>query len=156
VIWFLGDVGQGRDPTITGGVEDPFGCAYDRRCASWRGGVSEDEFRSSGGAVVSRVLTADTHAGPSVYADRGLAQDRPNDETLDPALSATWIEVSATWYEHIDNRTIVSSSGQTERWRVDLVRENGTCRLCGFTPIGPTSTTTSADSAHLHIAGRRG
>lgn len=26
--WFLSDVQQGRDPSIQGGVTDPFGCAY--------------------------------------------------------------------------------------------------------------------------------
>ena len=137
VIWFLGDVQQGRDPTITGGVDDPFQCAYDSLCTAQRNRISEDEFRRSEGAAVSDLLTADSWAGPSVYVDRGLAQERPDMDTLDPELDETWVEIEATRYEHIDDRTIVTGSGESEHWRVDLVREDGGWRVCEFAPVTP-------------------
>lgn len=136
VIWFLGDVQQGRDPTITGGVDDPFQCAYDQLCNAQRNAVTAEEFRSSEGAATSNLLTTDSHAGPSAYVDRGLAQERPDEDTLDPALGTTWVEVEATRYEHIDDRTIVTGSGESEHWRVDLVREDGAWRACEFTLLG--------------------
>jgi hypothetical protein len=135
VIWFLGDVQQGRDPDIQGGVDDPLGCAYDQLCEVQRDAVTEDDFRRSVGEAVSPLLTADSHAGPSVYVDRGLAEERPDLDTLEPELSATWVEVEATWYEHIDGDTIVSDSGREEHWRVDLVREGGSWRVCEFTQL---------------------
>jgi hypothetical protein len=135
VIWFLGDVQQGRDPAIMGGVDDPFGCAYASLCDARRREVSEDRFRSTKGAVVSGLLTADTWEGSSVYVDLGLVDERPDGATLDPGLSATWVEIQATRFEHLDAQTILSGSGVTEKWRVDLVREHGGWRLCHFTPV---------------------
>lgn len=135
VIWFLGDVQQGRDPSIQGGVDDPFGCAYDQLCDAQRDATTEAAFRTSEGEAVSPLLTADSHAGSSVYVDRGLAEERPDLETLDPDLTTTWVEVEATWYEHVDDDTIVSGSGRVEHWRVELVREGGDWRVCEFTPL---------------------
>ncbi len=116
VIWFLGDVQQGRDPLIEGGVDDPWGCAYRTLCSEQREAVSEESFEESQGEAVSALLTADTHAGPSVYVDRGLREEYPKE---DPPAEVTeaWMEVEATWYEHIDDRTIVSDSGRSEVWR---------------------------------------
>jgi hypothetical protein len=144
VIYFLGDVQQGRleqevrqgrDVTLTGGVDDPFQCAYDRLCEDQRDDVSEDEFRSTKGAVVSDLLTADSHAGPSVYVDRGLAQERAESETLDPELKATWVEIEATRSRDPGEPTTISEARDEEQWRVDLVREDGSWRACGFTLI---------------------
>ena len=135
VIWFLGDVQHGRDPTIEGGVDDPFGCAYEQMCAPRRNEVSEAEFRRTEGEAVSELLSADSHAGPSVYVDRGLSQSHPALESLASEVTESWVEVKATWYEHIADRTIVSGSGREEHWRVDLVREDGAWRVCEFTPI---------------------
>lgn len=135
VSWFLGDVVQGRDPNIQGGVDDPFGCAYAQLCAEIRGRVSEAEFRASRAEAVSSVLSADTWAGartgPYEYTT-GVDEERPDMETIDSEVTATWKDVEFTWYEHIDDRTIVSGSGQTVRWRLDLVREDGSWRVCGF------------------------
>lgn len=144
VIYFLGDVQQGRleeevrqgrDLTLAGGVDDPFQCAYDRLCQDQRDDVGEDEFRHTEGAVVSDLLTADSHAGPSVYVDRGLAQERPEDETLDPELKATWVEIEAIRSRDPGEPAAVSEARDEEHWRVDLVREDGSWRACGFTLI---------------------
>lgn len=128
-------VGQGQDPLITGGADDPFGCAYNLLCDDQQQRVSEEEFRSTFGAAISRLLTADTTAGPSVYVDRGLDRQHSSSETKDRDVMSTWIDVEATWFEHIDERTIVIGSGVEEHWRVDLVREDGDWQLCEFTPI---------------------
>ena len=130
VIWFLGDVQQGRDSTIEGGVDDPFGCAYAQLCQARRDQMTEAEFRETGGEALSTLLTADSHAGPSAYVDRGLSAEHPGRASLDPRLAATWVQVEAVRYERIDDRTIVSGSGIEERWRVDLVREDGRWRVC--------------------------
>jgi hypothetical protein len=135
VIWFLGDVQQGRDPNIQGGVDDPWGCAYRALCDAQQEVVSLEEFQASRGEAVSELLTADTHAGPSVYVDRGLREEYPGEEPPSEATEA-WTEIEATWYERIDDRTIVSDSGRSEVWRVDLVREDGEWRVCDFAP-GP-------------------
>jgi len=133
VIWFLGDVQQGRDPTIAGGVDDPFGCAYTQLCQARQDEITEAEFRASKGEVLSSLLTADTHAGSSPYVDRGVSEQHPALETLDEDLTRTWVEILATWYDHIDDRTIVSDSEREERWRINLVREDGQWRICNFT-----------------------
>ncbi len=133
--WFLGDVQQGRDPMIQGGVDDPFGCAYAQLCSAVRREVSEEQFRQTRAEAVSSVLSADSWAGartgPYEYAT-GVDEERPDMETLDPDVVSTWKDGEFTWYEHIDDRTIVSDSGQMERWRIDLVREDGEWRVCGF------------------------
>lgn len=81
------------------------------------------------------MLSADTWAGartgPYEYTP-GVDEERPDIETLDTVVASTWKDVEFTWYEHIDDRTIVTGSDVTERWRVDLVREEGAWRVCGF------------------------
>jgi hypothetical protein len=134
VSWFLGDVVQGRDPTIQGGVDDPFGCAYMQLCAEIRVRISEDEFRASRAEAVSSVLSANTWAGARTgyRYTTGVDEQRPDLETLDSDVTATWKDVDFTWYEHFDDRTIASGSGVSVRWRLELVREDGSWRVCGF------------------------
>jgi hypothetical protein len=132
MITFLGDVQDARDPMIMGGPSDPWQCAYDVLCDRQRDRVSAQQLRDSRGEALSPLLSADTHAGPSAYVDRGLRSQHtyPWDD-----VESTWIEVEAAWYERIDARTVVTDSRREEHWRVDLVRESGDWRVCGFAPV---------------------
>jgi hypothetical protein len=56
---------------------------------------------------------------------------------LDPALAVTWEEVDLVKYTHVDDRTIVNGSDRHEKWRIDLVREHGAWRVCGFEKLSP-------------------
>lgn len=124
------------DDVLQNGLDDPLGCAYEQICEEQRSVITRDEFVRTVGAAVSEMLTADSFAGPSVYTDRGLDAEHEGQATLDPDLESTWVDVLVTRYERVDERTVVSGSGKDERWRVELVREEGDWRLCGFAPIG--------------------
>ena len=63
VQYSLGDVQQGRDPRITGGVADPFGSAYAQLCSALKRTTSEAQFRHSRASAISSVLTADSEQG---------------------------------------------------------------------------------------------
>jgi hypothetical protein len=80
---------------------------------------------------VSDLLTADTHAGRSVYVDRGLDEEYPDGEPP-PVAETAWTEVEAQWFEHLDERTVSAEPVRVEIWRVDLVREEDEWRVCEF------------------------
>ena len=137
VAWFLGDVQQGRQPMIQGGVEDPFGCAYAQLCGDIKSRVGEKDFRTSKGELVSPVLSADTWRGARSPGEEyeyrvGVDEERPDIDTLDPALEATWKDGEFTWFEQFDDDSTVTGSRRTERWRIGLVREMGSWRVCTF------------------------
>ena len=137
VAWFLSDVQQGRQPMIQGGVEDPFGCAYAQMCGDIKSRVSEKDFRTSKGELVSPVLSADTWRGARSPVEEyeysvGVDEERPDIDTLDPAVEATWKDVEFTWFEQLDDDSTVTGSRRTERWRIGLVREMGSWRVCTF------------------------
>lgn len=137
VVWFFGDVQQGRNPWTTGGVDDPFGCAYSSLCNSLRRDVSESEFRESQGEAVSQALSADSYSGSrSDTGEYRLGVDVQHDgmDTLDGEISSSWSNADLSWSEHIDDRTIVEGSTRTETWRIDLVSEEGDWKVCDFVP----------------------
>lgn len=137
MVAFFGDVQQGRNSWISGGVQDPFGCAYRSLCDSFQQQVTESEFRQSEGEAVSKALSADSYSGTrsSSGAYRvGVDVQHDDTDTLEPELSSTWTMADLSWAEHIDERTIVEGSTRTETWRVELLREEGEWRICGFEP----------------------
>jgi hypothetical protein len=134
-MWFLGDVDQGRDPSIGGGIDDPYGCAYEQLCSEMRGQVSEEAFRATGGEAVSVALSSDggmlARSGTLDEKVPGVDEERSDVDTLDESVVATWKDFEFSWVEHIDEHIVVGPE-RTERWRVDLVREGGDWRVCGF------------------------
>ncbi|MFV0316164.1 MAG: hypothetical protein ACK5O2_04275 [Microthrixaceae bacterium] len=136
-MWLFGDVQQGRNSWISGGGDDPFGCAYSSLCDNLQRDVSESEFRQSKGEAVSEALSADSYSGSrSDSGDYRIGVDVQHDdiETLDSELSATWRNADLSWSERIDERTIVEGSTKTETWRIDLIRQRGEWKVCGFVP----------------------
>jgi hypothetical protein len=59
-------------------------------------------------------------------------EERPDIDTLDPAVEATWSDVEFTWFEQFDDDSTATGSRRTERWRIGLVREMGSWRVCAF------------------------
>lgn len=127
-IRFLGLVQEAGIPDSVAGerLDDPLGCAYLMLCERVRNTVSESEFRQTRGTAVSEVLAADSVQGPSVYQpDLDLQEVRVSEDL------AT-IDFEASFFEHIDEVTVVTDSEVIERWQTELVREDGQWKVCGF------------------------
>ena len=144
VVYFLGDVRQGRDPSIEGGVEDPFGSAYSQLCGRLKRRVSEAEFRDSKGARVSDALTADTGAVArhgnlegTPHERIGVDAERESLETLSPSVRSTWVNVDLKWYQHNPDGSVGLDDPREETWRVELVKHGTRWEVCGFTPASP-------------------
>jgi len=128
--YFLGDVQQGRDPAIAGGVDDPFGCAYDQLCQVIRDEVPEQRFRSSRGEAVSSALSATTESGArhGDFEQVGVDAQYDDMKTLDPTISTAWENVDFSWSD--------AGGPRKETWRLDFVRDRADWRVCGFTKVG--------------------
>lgn len=135
-VYFFSDVHEARTATISNPVADPLGCAYRQLCGAMRASVTEDAFRSTRGEALSALLTADSYSGArsdSGRYDVGVDVERPDEDTLDPAVTTTWTDGHFTWDAQPDEHTAGTVEPHTERWRIDLVREGGGWKVCGFT-----------------------
>ena len=112
-------------------MDDPFACAYAQLCREIRDRVTEAEFRKTRGEAVSEALSADSFsaARSETGAYRvGVDEERPDEETLERDVLSTWNDAELIWNERVDNR----ETYRKERWRIDVVREVGAWRVCGF------------------------
>jgi len=133
--YFFGSVHEGRNSTTSNPVDDPFACAYRQLCLALRAEVSEAEFRDSRGEALSPLLSSDSYSGARAGADYpevGLDQQHGDMDTLDPDVSSTWSDANFTW--SVDTGT--TELPRVERWRIDLEREEGAWRVCGFVQRG--------------------
>lgn len=125
--YFLGDVQQASLDQVTGGEDDPLGCAYDQLCRAVRDRVPEELFRATKGVAVSSVLDATSESGArhGDFALVGVDAQYDDVKTLDPSITTAWGNIDFKWYR--------SGSTRTETWRLDFIREDGSWRVCGFT-----------------------
>lgn len=141
VVYFFGDVQQGHNlddvaagtgVPIGNAVEDPWKAAYFQLCPEIRERVSLEAFRASRGADVSDALSATSYMGTR-HGDRyvvGVDVQHDSLTTLDQDISTTWTKADLTWA--IRDGSAYLGTAREETWRIDLVRERGQWRVCGF------------------------
>ena len=123
-----------RPCLIVGGADDGWVSVHGQLCPALRDRFSVDDLRRTGGRIVSEALTADGYSGArhgDVYVT-GVDEERPDVETIDPSVTATWVRADLAWSRR-ENGAFVDSTKQA--WRIDLVKERRSWRVCGFTRL---------------------
>jgi hypothetical protein len=128
----IDDVAAGTGVPIRNAVEDPWRAAYFQLCPQIRQQVSLEAFGASRGANVSDALSATSYSGTR-HGDRhivGVDEQHDDLATLDRDISTTWKKADLTWAIRDGKRYL--GNAREETWRIDLVRERGLWRVCGF------------------------
>jgi hypothetical protein len=92
-----------------------------------------EAFRASRGADVSDALSATSYMGTR-HGNRyivGVDEQHDSLMTLDQDISTTWTKADLTWAIRDRNGGYLGNARE-ETWRIDLVRERGQWRVCGF------------------------
>ena len=85
---------------------------------------------------MSSVVTADGEAGARHGDFERVGVDAQYDDmaTLRPTIASAWVNVDFEWYQKTPDGASITDTRRQETWRVELVRESGAWRVCGFAP----------------------
>jgi hypothetical protein len=103
-----------------------FDDAYGQLCSDITSRVALADFRATEGSDVSPVLAASTWLGTG----RG---EMPDLQTASQDVTETWNQIEAHWTSEVTVGGSARENTRSELWKVDLRREGGTWKLCGFT-----------------------